>query len=74
MNKSVMITGINGLLGQNIVQEFASDHDIYGLDLTPSIFGSVNNIHVNQLDLNDTVALEEYIRLVKPDSIINTAA
>ena len=74
MNKSVMITGINGLLGQNIVQEFASDHDIYGLDLTPSIFGSVNNIHVNQLDLNDTEALEEYIRLVKPDSIINTAA
>ena len=74
MNKRVMVTGINGLLGQNIVQEFSRDHDIYGVDLTPGIFGASNNIHVKQLDLNDTKVLEEHIRQVRPDSIIHTAA
>lgn len=69
-----MVTGINGLLGQNIVQEFSRDHDIYGVDLTPGIFGASNNIHVKQLDLNDTKVLEEHIRQVRPDSIIHTAA
>ena len=74
MNKSVLITGINGLLGQNIVQEFARDHEIYGLDLTPSIFGASSNIQVKQLDLNDSIALEAHIALIKPDSIVHTAA
>ncbi|MBT4036309.1 MAG: dTDP-4-dehydrorhamnose reductase [Candidatus Marinimicrobia bacterium] len=74
MNKSVMITGINGLLGQNIVREFSRDHDIYGLDLTPGIFGSSSNIKVKQLDLNDVKALDDYVELVRPDSIIHTAA
>ncbi len=74
MNKSVLVTGINGLLGQNIVREFAEDHDIYGLDLTPSIYGSRNNIQVRQIDLNDNLALEEYVNLVKPQSVIHTAA
>ena len=74
MNKRVLITGINGLLSQNIVQEFSSDHEIYGLDLTPSIFGSSHNIQVEQIDLNDTMALEVYVNQVKPDSIIHTAA
>ncbi|NQV42138.1 MAG: dTDP-4-dehydrorhamnose reductase [Candidatus Marinimicrobia bacterium] len=74
MKKSVMITGINGLLGQNIVREFSKDHDIYGLDLTPSIFGPSQNIQVKQIDLNDTIALEQYIKKVQPDSIVHTAA
>jgi len=74
VNKSVMITGVNGLLGQNIVREFARDHDIYGLDLTPGIFGSSNIIQVKQLDLNDNKALNEHIMQVQPDSIIHTAA
>ena len=74
MNKRVMITGINGLLGQNIVREFSGDHDLYGIDLTPSMFGSSQNIQVKQIDLNNTIALEEYVGQIKPDSIIHTAA
>lgn len=74
MHKSVMITGINGLLGQNIVKEFISDHQIYGIDLTPSIYGVSSNIQVHQLDLNNEEALEAYIVEVKPGSIIHTAA
>ena len=74
MNKSIMITGVNGLLGQNIVKEFCSDHQIYGLDLTPSIFGDSEHIQVRQLDLNDSAALETFIVEVAPGSIVHTAA
>jgi dTDP-4-dehydrorhamnose reductase len=74
LNKSVLITGINGLLGQNIVQEFCSDHHIFGIDLTPSIFGSPQNIQVKQIDLNDTSAVAKYINEVRPTTVIHTAA
>ena len=74
LNKRLLITGINGLLGQNIVREFSNDHEIYGIDLTPGIFHASQNIQVQQIDLNDTIALESYVSHVKPDGIIHTAA
>lgn len=74
MKKSVLITGINGLLGQNLVQEFKADHEIYGLDLNPGIFKKSDNIHVKQLDLNKTAALAEYVKTKKPNYVIHTAA
>lgn len=74
MRKKILITGINGLLGQNCVREFSKDHEIYGLDLIPSIYDLSQNIQVEQIDLNDTVALEEYVTRIRPDSIIHTAA
>ncbi|MCF7825268.1 MAG: dTDP-4-dehydrorhamnose reductase [Candidatus Marinimicrobia bacterium] len=74
MTKRVLITGINGLLGQNIVQEFQSDHEIFGLDLNPSIFGESSPVQVKQMDLNDEKALRDYINLKCPAAIIHTAA
>lgn len=68
-----MITGVNGMLGQNIVQEFGPDHVIHGLDLTPSIYRD-KNIYVDQLDLTNSTALEAFVLKTRPDSIIHTAA
>jgi len=73
LEKSVLITGVNGMLGQNIVNEFAYDHVIHGLDITPSIYNA-ENIHVAQLDLTNRTQLEAYISKTRPDSIIHTAA
>jgi len=73
VTRSVLITGVNGLLGQNIVAEFSRDHEIHGLDLTPSIY-TAPNIHVSRLDLTDGPALENYIERIQPDRIIHTAA
>ncbi|MBT3227518.1 MAG: dTDP-4-dehydrorhamnose reductase [Candidatus Marinimicrobia bacterium] len=69
-----MITGINGLLGQNLVQEYGHDHEIFGLDLNPGIFEDLDHIHVKQMDLNNTNALGEHINQVRPGKIIHTAA
>jgi len=69
-----LITGINGLLGQNLVQEYGHDHEIFGLDLNPGIFEDLDHIHVKQMDLNNTNALGEHINQVRPGKIIHTAA
>lgn len=70
----LVITGINGLLSQNIVQEFHVDSEIYGLDLAPSIYPEKAGIEVVQLDLNDAEAVTRYIKDISPDALIHTAA
>ena len=72
--KRILITGINGMLSQNLVQEFRVDHEIYGLDLGPSIYEEHEGIHVTQLDLNDAASLESYLHSTAPDAVIHTAA
>lgn len=70
----VMITGINGLLSQNLVQEFSPDHKISGIDLQPGIYPSDQNIGVAQLDLTEPTELVRYVHGITPDVIIHTAA
>lgn len=67
----IHITGINGLLGQNIVNEFAPDHTITGVDIGPSIF---HDIDVAQLDLTNTTDLKKHIHKYSPDVVVHTAA
>lgn len=74
MNKRLLITGINGLLGQNLVKEFSDDHEILGIDLNPSIYSKPETINVTQLDLTDSAELTRYIHHSAPDAVIHTAA
>ena len=73
MSKHMLITGINGMLGQNLVKEFSPDHQITGLDLGPSVY-SDPSISVLQQDLTDLSGLEAIIQRTKPDLIIHSAA
>jgi dTDP-4-dehydrorhamnose reductase len=70
----VMITGINGLLSQNLVKEFLPGHVISGIDLQPGIYPAELGIAVTQLDLTDTNSLTRHIHSSAPDAIIHTAA
>ena len=72
--KKVLITGINGLLGQNLVKEFGSDHEVHGIDLGPSIFGAGSSVTVNSLDLTDFDLLGRYLQELHPDFLIHGAA
>ncbi len=74
MSKHILITGINGLLSQNLVQEFSPDHTISGLDLNPGIFDPNQKIKVTQLDLRNTNELTKHIYATAPDVLIHTAA
>ncbi len=74
MKKRLLITGINGLLGQNLVKEFSDDHELFGVDLNQSIYTPQQEINVAQLDLNDTAELTRHIDQIAPDALVHTAA
>jgi len=73
MSKHILITGVNGMLGQNIVKEFMRDTQITGLDLTPSTYHH-EDVRVIQQDLTDTDTLHDILHEYKPDAIIHGAA
>lgn len=69
----ILITGINGLLGKDILQAFVKDekYELFGV-------GRKNFRHVGvkytQLDLTNYNDLKEYADSVKPDAVIHCAA
>ncbi len=69
-----MITGINGLLSQNIVREFQKDSVISGVDLGPGIYAEHEHVAVTQLDLTVPTRLKSHLRKQQPDVVIHTAA
>ena len=56
----ILITGANGMLGQDIVAQF-SDHEVMAVDK-------------NELDITDLVSVEKVVSKLKPEYIINAAA
>jgi dTDP-4-dehydrorhamnose reductase len=67
----VYITGIAGLLGNNIVKELKDKYDVTGADRNDL---DVYGIDYDVLDLLDEKCLAESIEKRKPDVIIHTAA
>jgi len=74
LKKRLLITGINGMLGQNLVKEYSKDYMISGIDLNPGIYPTHSDIRVTQLDLNDSTAVNQHIMQVHPHALIHTAA
>ncbi len=62
------------MLSQNLVKEFAHDHDIYGLDINPGIYQAGSGVNVEVLNLNDASALKAYVEKIAPKALIHTAA
>ncbi|MCH5256098.1 MAG: NAD(P)-dependent oxidoreductase [Lachnospiraceae bacterium] len=65
------ITGIAGLLGNNIVKKLVDRCEITGVDI---IDLNIPNITYQSFSLYETEKLKEHIALVKPDAVIHTAA
>jgi len=70
----ILVTGVNGLLGQNIVTEFAVDHKISGMDMTPWIRPDYPGIRLVQLDLTRLSELRDNMKVLGPEAVIHTAA
>ena len=66
----VLITGISGLLGQEISRAIASGHDIIGLTQSSAGLGKT---HFN-VDISDQEAVYSTISKINPDIIIHSAA
>jgi len=75
MNK-ILITGSNGLLGQNLVKKLQEKHShiIYGVSRGKNRIKNNKNFTYFDVDLTDKEEIVKLISKVKPQFIINTAA
>jgi dTDP-4-dehydrorhamnose reductase len=72
--KRLLITGIYGLLGQNLTRALHSEYEIIGVDIVPQAIdlNGVKDYIVLDITLKDR--LIDFFKTYKPDIIINTAA
>ncbi|MBL7094217.1 NAD(P)-dependent oxidoreductase [candidate division KSB1 bacterium] len=71
---NIIITGINGLLGQKLLEQAASKFSILGIDIHPEPFNKQINFKYEKLDITDRRLLTESILNFYPHYLINTAA
>jgi dTDP-4-dehydrorhamnose reductase len=74
LRKRVLITGANGLLGQQLSKIFFHDFDVYalGLQAQPRLAGG--NFQYHQGDISDRQFLRELLQKIMPNFVINAAA
>ena len=67
----LLITGVSGLLGINLAQEFMSTHEVVGVHR-----GSLSNapFKVLKTDLTDLAEVDFIVKETRPDWVINCAA
>ncbi len=76
MKKKIIITGSNGLLGQNLIDLFLKDknnYEIFGFSRGENRSGRTD-FEYHNLDITNKELLEEKTKQITPDFIINTAA
>ncbi len=74
--KKILITGSNGLLGQNIVHQLLQrkDVDFLATSKGENRISSLAKNNYQPLDITDKKAVETLVNQYQPDVIINTAA
>ncbi|MFT5761704.1 MAG: dTDP-4-dehydrorhamnose reductase [Polaribacter sp.] len=76
MKRKIIITGSNGLLGQNLIKLFLKDtenYEIFGFSRGENRSGSAD-FEYHDIDITNKELLMEKALQIKPDIIINTAA
>jgi len=66
------ITGASGMLGTALVSHLSKIHDIFATSRSRGIEGQ--NIYWNCFDLTDTILLNQWLMVTKPNIIIHCAA
>lgn len=72
--KSVLITGVNGLLGQNLLAALKGGYEVSGLDVMEKPVISEGMTAYFRADITDPVGLKALFTRFQFDIIINTAA
>jgi dTDP-4-dehydrorhamnose reductase len=76
LNKRILLTGSNGLLGQKIVHLILNEtkHELLATSKGLNRIISRDDINYQSLDITDFKQLEKVVSAFRPDAIINTAA
>ena len=70
----ILITGVCGLLGQNLVRAMHQDNDLIGVDILPEPAYLKGLVRYQLLDISSPDAVKNTLGELNPDVIINTAA
>ena len=76
----ILITGVNGQLGHDVVNEaMGRGYNTIGSDISETYIGitdgsAVCSVHYEQLDITDSAAVAALITRLQPDSIMHCAA
>jgi GDPmannose 4,6-dehydratase len=82
MSKTILITGLNGQLGQHLAKFFQESHPDFKIigtvrhksyDKQPKIYDE-SKIITETLDLTDSISVETVVKKYQPDYLFNTSA
>ena len=72
--KKILITGVNGFLGQHLAKNFASKNDeVIGISRGPSRLPTGDIIY-EEVELTDRAMVQQLLQKHQPDVIVHTAA
>jgi dTDP-4-dehydrorhamnose reductase len=74
LRKKVLITGANGLLGQQLIKVFRDDYEVHALGLQPEPRLPDGNFQYHQGDIAGRRELRDLVQALVPNFIMNAAA
>ncbi len=74
LRKRVLITGANGLLGQQLIKAFRDQYDVHALGLQAEPRLPDENFHYHQGDITERQKLRALVQELVPKFIVNAAA
>lgn len=74
--KKILVTGVNGLLGQALLKKLDNGFKLYAAAIEDSMFLKElsDRVAYHQLDIADQKSCRDFVSTIKPDAIINAAA
>lgn len=69
----IAITGASGMLGTDLLQTLAGEHELYGLDIRKPLF-EVSDSRYQILDITNTIETYDTITRINPELVIHAAA
>ncbi len=69
----IAITGASGMLGTDLLQTLAGEHELFGLDIRKPLI-EIPNTKYQLLDITDTKATYDVITRLNPELVIHAAA
>ncbi len=72
--EKLVITGVNGLLGQKLLERSFQNYEVMGIDVHEAPFQTKLKFHYRQLDLTRRRLVKQALAEFQPQYLINTAA
>lgn len=74
MQKKILITGSNGLLGQKLIEALKNQHEVLATSIGDCIISDTTGFLYQSLDITDRNSVSNTFENFNPDVVINTAA